>query len=331
MTSTVLAGPSGVWVVYRPMESEDLGFPEGDAAAIHVAVDGSVTRFTMLEATQPVGATSHGLWLTPGEFPDPNDATEWLQRRRFSVLATGGNAHSVVADRNVAFVFDEQASAHLVVYDGPPDADRDGRGATYEYRYAVWPLPARLLAADVHGEALDEGALMRVLATKAPVAAEQSSSRPVLGWDTVPLSPADQAAAIESVKRELDSLDNYWRAQDGRTSPLSRGLADPRVEPIEEWPQTRVEVSFTHPSYPEGRLRRTLRVFDDAGRAGRRCTPRSTSWKTSTHEPFPSLRMRRTGSSISDTDPPASRPACERTLAHAQTTRNGPAAVSIRS
>ena len=189
----------------------------------------------------------------------------------------------------------------------------------------------RVLAADVHGEALDEGALMRVLATMAPVAAEQSSSRPVLGWDTVPLSPADQAAAIESVKRELDSLDNYWRAQDGRTSPLSRGLADPRVEPIEEWPQTRVEVSFTHPSYPEGRLRRTLRVFDDAGRAGRRCTPRSTSWKTSTHEPFPSLRMRRTGSSISDTDPPASRPACERTLAHAQTTRNGPAAVSIRS
>ena len=143
VTSTVLAGPSGVWVVYRPMESEDLGFPEGDAAAIHVAVDGSVTRFTMLEATQPVGATSHGLWLTPGEFPDPNDATEWLQRRRFSVLATGGNAHSVVADRNVAFVFDEQASAHLVVYDGPPDADRDGRGATYEYRYAVWPVPAR--------------------------------------------------------------------------------------------------------------------------------------------------------------------------------------------
>ena len=80
VTSTVLAGPSGVWVVYRPMESADLGFPEGGTAAVHVAVDGSVTRFTMLEATQPVGATSHGLWLTSGEFPDPNDAAEWQQR-----------------------------------------------------------------------------------------------------------------------------------------------------------------------------------------------------------------------------------------------------------
>lgn len=271
VTSTVLAGPSGVWVVYRPMESADLGFPEGGTAAVHVAVDGSVTRFTMLEATQPVGATSHGLWLTSGEFPDPNDAAEWQQRRRLSVLGTDGSTHTVVADRKAAFVFEEHASAHLLVYDGPPEADRDGRGATYAYRYAVWRLPAHLPAhlrdADMRAEPLAEDALMKVLAAQALVAAERTTSRPVVGWDTVPLSRADQTAAIESVKREFDSLDGYWRAQDGRTSPLSRGLADPRVESVDEWPQTRVEVSFTHPSYPEGRLRRTLRVFDDAGRA----------------------------------------------------------------
>ncbi|MGP6206341.1 hypothetical protein [Microbacterium sp. F2] len=28
-------------------------------------------------------------------------------------------------------------------------------------------------------------------------------------------------------------------------------------------------MKFTHPTYPEGRMRRTLRVFDDAGRAVR--------------------------------------------------------------
>ncbi|WP_344736541.1 hypothetical protein [Microbacterium awajiense] len=271
VTSTVLAGPSGAWVVYQPMESEDPSFPKGDAAAVHVCVDGSVTRFTMLEDTQPVGATGHGLWLTSGGFPDPNDPTEWHQRQRLSVLATDGTAHIVQADRKAAFAFEEQASAHLVVYDGPPDVNRDGRGATYAYRYAAWPLPAhlpaRLRAADMHAEPLDEGALREALAAKAPVTAEESPSRPELRWDVIPLAPADQAAAIDSVKREFDSLENYWRAPDGRTSPLSDGLADSHVESIDEWPRTRVEVSFTHPSYREGRLRRTLRVFDDAGRA----------------------------------------------------------------
>lgn len=271
VSSTVLAAPSGAWVVYRPMDSEDLSFPGGDAAAVHVSVDGSVTRFTMLEDTQPIGVTSHGLWLVSGEFPDPDDPTAWQQQRPLSVLATDGVTHRALADRKAAFVFEERASAHLVVYDGPPDADRDGRSATYRYRYAVWPLPAslpsRLLAADVHAEALDEDALMQALAAKAPVPAEPSSSRPELSWDLVRLAPAEQTAAIESVKREFDRLDNYWRAQDGRTSPLADGLADPRVESIDEWPRTRVEVTFTHPSYPEGRLRRTLRVFDDAGRA----------------------------------------------------------------
>lgn len=271
VSSTVLAAPGGAWVVYRPMESEDLSFPEGEAAAVHVSVDGSVTRFTMLEDTQPIGATSHGLWMTSGEFPDPDDPTAWQQQRQVSVLATDGATHRVPADREAAFVFEERASAHLVVYDGPPDADRDGSNATYKYRYAVWPVPAslpsHLRATDVHAEALDEDALMQALATKAPVPSEPSSSRPELSWDLVPLAPADQTAAVESVKREFDSLDNYWSAPDGRASPLAEGLADPRVESIEEWPRTRVEVTFTHPSYPEGRLRRTFRVFDDAGRA----------------------------------------------------------------
>lgn len=126
VTSTVLAAPWGMWVVYRPMESEDLSFPEGEAAAVHVSVDGSVTRFTMLEDAQPIGATSHGLWMTSGEFPDPDDPTAWHQQRQLSVLATDGTTHRVLADRKAAFVFEERASAHLVVYDGPPDADRDG-------------------------------------------------------------------------------------------------------------------------------------------------------------------------------------------------------------
>lgn len=74
-TSTVLAGPSGVWVMYRPMESEDPGFPAGHAAAVHISVDADVTCIGGLEHSQPVGVTRHGLWLTSDAFPDPQDET----------------------------------------------------------------------------------------------------------------------------------------------------------------------------------------------------------------------------------------------------------------
>ncbi len=64
---------------------------------------------------------------------------------------------------------------------------------------------------------------------------------------------------VRGVGRVLDRTD-------GGDRPLSQGLAEPRVEVRGEWPGTRVEVSFRHPFFPAGRLRRTLRVFDAAGR-----------------------------------------------------------------
>lgn len=52
----------------------------------------------------------------------------------------------------------------------------------------------------------------------------------------------------------------------GETLALTDGVDDARIDVIGHWPDTRVEVSFAHPHYPQGRLRRTYRVFDDAGR-----------------------------------------------------------------
>jgi hypothetical protein len=49
----------------------------------------------------------------------------------------------------------------------------------------------------------------------------------------------------------------------GSTGP---GLRDAETTVVGEWPSTRVAVSFRHPHYPQGRLRRSIRVFDDAGR-----------------------------------------------------------------
>ena len=95
---------------------------------------------------------------------------------------------------------------------------------------------------------------------------EGPSDGPDIPWKMVSLSEDDKDAAVRAVLHDFEHLANHWHAADGRTGSLSRSLGDPLVEAVEEWPTTRVEVSFTHPHYPEGRLRRSLRVFDDAGR-----------------------------------------------------------------
>lgn len=43
-------------------------------------------------------------------------------------------------------------------------------------------------------------------------------------------------------------------------------MRDAEVHLENPWPDTRVVITFAFPYWPEGRLRRTVRVFDDAGR-----------------------------------------------------------------
>jgi hypothetical protein len=43
-------------------------------------------------------------------------------------------------------------------------------------------------------------------------------------------------------------------------------MRDAEVHLEGTWPDTRVVVTFRHPHWPDGRLRRSVRVFDDAGR-----------------------------------------------------------------
>lgn len=61
-------------------------------------------------------------------------------------------------------------------------------------------------------------------------------------------------------------LDRYWTGPSEDPAPLVSGLSEPRVEVRGEWPATRVEVSFRHPHFTNGRMRRVVRVFDAAGR-----------------------------------------------------------------
>lgn len=270
-SSTVLGAHAGAWVFYRPLESEDPSLPAGHSAAVHVAVDGEVTRFAPVPQGQTLGVTRHGLWLTSGGFPDPDEEAAWRADHRVAVLGPDGIERRHAIDRRIAVALDDSGSSRLILYRGAPAARRDGfGGATYSYRYVTARLPDVLLGvmrvADLETETFDERELMSAMAAVTPRPPDDPPSDPAIRWDPISLTSDEKDAAVASVVHEFDHLTDYWRGQDGRTFPLSRGLGDPLVEAVDEWPRTRVEVSFTHPHYPEGRLRRTLRVFDDAGR-----------------------------------------------------------------
>ncbi|GAA5205633.1 hypothetical protein [Microbacterium kyungheense] len=268
---TVLAAPTGAWVFYRPDESEDPALPDGKPAAVHIATDGQITRFTEVRGHQPLGVTRHGLWVTADAFPKLDDPSAWQQPRHAEVLIPGGSSRIITTDRRIAFVMETDTSPRLILYSGAPAATtaRLG-GTTYSYRYASVALgdelPAEINIADDRFELFDEQELLRAMGNVAPRPLDVAPIESPIPWSLIHLSTAEQNAAVASTLREFDHLASYWHGQDGRTSPLSRGLGDPRVEPVGEWPHTRVEVSFTHPHFPGGRLRRTLRVFDEAGR-----------------------------------------------------------------
>lgn len=162
-------------------------------------------------------------------------------------------------------------AALLILYSGTPAATNARLGGrTYAYHYASVALgdelPAEINIADVMSEVLDEQDLLDAMRTVAPRPLDVAPIESAVTWDLIRLSSTEKNAAVASTLREFDHLASYWRGQDGRTSPLSRDLRDPRVEPVGEWPHTRVEVSFTHPHFPDGRLRRAIPVFDEAGR-----------------------------------------------------------------
>lgn len=262
-----LGAPTGVWVLYRPMESDDPSFPSGTSAAVHVSTEGKLTRFVRLTEHVAHGATRHGVWLTSHEHADP-EHDDQPGEHRVTVLGPDGSTRGFTIDRRLAFVIDEASSVRLVLHAGALITNHDGGGATYRYRYAAASVPDEVLAAATRIECLETvpfevqelGDLPRVTRTDPP-------SDDVVEWDLVPLAEHHRDAAIRSVVREFAELAQYWRSEDGRMHPLTAGLADPEVEVVDAWPKTRVSVTFRHPVYPEGRLRRTLRVFDDAGRA----------------------------------------------------------------
>ena len=270
ITTTVMSTGTGAWVLYRPAESEDASIVAGSAAAIFVSMDGTVRRFVGLNDLQPMGATRHGLWMTSPALPDVADERAWIADFRADVLGSDGSRTSFTVDRRIMFAYDDGQLPQLLLYRSAPDAVHRSWGTTFTYRYLSTPLPTgdlpdRMNISETAPEIL-EPELMQTLTAMTVRSPEKPPIDTGVRWELIALPAEAQHEAVSAVLREFEHLANYWRAADGRTSPLTGGLGDPRLDVSGNWPTTRVHVSFTHPSYPHGRLQRTLRVFDDAGR-----------------------------------------------------------------
>ncbi|WP_270354293.1 hypothetical protein [Microbacterium testaceum] len=266
--ATVLSTSAGVWVVYRPQEAQDEAIAPGRSAAVHVGLDASVGFAAPLGGAQLIGATVHGLWLRdPAASSDPDEADAWL-RDDVQIRSARGASHRMSVDRRIAWVIDAGASgARVAVHTEPPRwSPRGWIYATAEFVLSPGPLPAELRTQDRPLRPVDDAEIMTAMSALVPQRVPRAEDDPRASWRPASLRTADIAAAVTAVTDEFAHLDRYWTGPSEDPAPLVSGLSEPRVEVRGEWPATRVEVSFRHPYFPEGRMRRVLRVFDAAGR-----------------------------------------------------------------
>lgn len=263
---TVYAVPDGAWVVYRPDESEVEDEPR-EVTAVHILRDGSVVAARGGDGMSALGATRHGLWLTDVGSPEPNDRAAWSTDTELVVIAgRTRTAHTI--DRHVLLVEDAGDAHRMFFAPDAPEARAEHGGTSYHYRYATTvlptgPLPERLVP--MRGAVpLSDDEFLAVLDRFRPD--EVVDTTPDVPWTRIHLSMERRDAAISALVDEFGDLAHYWRGPDGEPRPLATGLSEPRIDIVGEWPDTRVEVTFRHPLLPGGRLRRALRVFDDAGR-----------------------------------------------------------------
>jgi hypothetical protein len=274
----VAAASTGAWVLYTPATADRIREDEGTVArvgstAIHISRTGEVTRFLGLVNVHLIGTTRHGLWLWSGQWDaDVDDQVQWSKKREVLILEAGGRTHRTSIDRIPLLAFEDGSSPHLVVHASAPEALHDGYGGTeYTYRYQQMEvptggLPAALRVDELPSTPIEEGDIPGWSGDDASPIRPVVAGDPHVLWDRVNLSAEQKKAAVEALCAEFDRLEAFWRTPGGEMMPLTEGIADARVDVVGDWPKTQVEVSFTHPLYRQGRLRRTYRVFDDAGR-----------------------------------------------------------------
>lgn len=283
--------PDALWVVYQGDEDvRDDRYPEMQAPdhgiAVRIDVDGSVgvVRF---ERMTVVGATRDGLWTSSSPYEEIDDSyrggeppADWVARTTLHIHFPGRPTRSLDVDRYVNVVREEELGLVLFVNPSPPISHPDYSGFTYEYRCtelvlgAVEQWPERVKFRDyvpqgwgipVVQERLDLG-YDHFAPSHDPAWIDLAA---VTGtrWAPVSLTDGQKIQAVNAIADQfLDARDTYWHPSDGSTRQRAYGVHDTAVHVIGEWPETIVQVTCRHPYFPTGRIRRSIRIFDDAGR-----------------------------------------------------------------
>jgi hypothetical protein len=270
----VAGTPGGAWVGHLPEETFEGIPPETTTAAVHIALDGRVTRHPGLPAVAFLGATRHGLWLaSTTHLPDPDVPDSWRREREVLVVAPDGTLRTITVDRVPLVADDDGTTCRLIAFAGGPGRTSIGGGGwSYDHAMVAVALPDRLpraLRADERDATPLDGDEWGLVAHELTTREEEARpDDPVVPWDLVPLPDELARAATEALVAEFGDPDAYWGDPRHPTdrSPLAAGMSGSRVTVVGAWPRTRVEIAFRHPHVPEGLLRRTIAVFDAAGR-----------------------------------------------------------------
>lgn len=267
---TVLATHDGVWVIYRTSEVSEATRSSARTVAVYVSTDGSCSTVELDPAARVLGATRLGLWTSQTAVPHPDDRDAWTRDVEVTIVDPAGNARHVTTTMNIQFVADDAESTLVMYYPHAPEVDVSAFGRSYAYARALATLTAPpaddLNLADVTNVELSDAEMLAILTRHAAQQTNDGPAEPDVPWMLATLTADEIDAAIAEVTREFSHLDEYWHDEQGRKGPLSRGLRDPQVDVVGEWPDTRVEVTFRHPQFSQGRMRRTILVFDSAGR-----------------------------------------------------------------
>ena len=85
-------------------------------------------------------------------------------------------------------------------------------------------------------------------------------------WARPAAPPAGTDEHAATWLERLSGLEAFWHPADGPAEPLAHGMSDVHTELDGTWPDLAVQVTFRHPSFADGRLRRRIRLFDELGR-----------------------------------------------------------------
>jgi hypothetical protein len=283
--------PDALWVVYQGDDDvRDDRYPEmlapGHGMAVRIDVDGSV-GMVRFERMTVVGATRDGLWTSSspceeidhgyrgGELP-----AGWAAPTTLHIHFPGRPTRTLDVDRYVNVVREEAHGLVMFVNPSPPISHPDDSGFTYEYRCTAlalgaveqWPEQVKFRdyvpqggGTPVAQERLDLG--YDSFAPSQDPARIDLAAAARTRWTLVSLTDAQKIQAVNAMADQfMDATDTYWHPSDENTRPRAYGVHDTAVDVIGEWPETVVRVTCRHPYFPAGKIRRCIRIFDDAGR-----------------------------------------------------------------